>query len=42
MYPLSFRLDGKEVLGRLEGLRVNKLEAKALFVTYSIVHLEIY
>jgi len=39
-YPISFRLDGKEVLGRLEGLRGTKLEAKALFVTYSIVHLE--
>ena len=40
MYPISFRLDGKEVLGRLEGLRGTKLEAKALFVTYSVVHLE--
>jgi len=40
IYPLSFRLDGKEVLGRLEGMRGTKLEAKALFVTYSIVHLE--
>ena len=40
VYPISFRLDGKEVLGRLEGLRGTKLEAKALFVTYSIVHLE--
>lgn len=40
MYPASFRLDGKEVLGRLEGMRGTKLEAKALFVTYSIVHLE--
>jgi cell division protein FtsA len=39
-YPVSFRLDGKEVLGRLEGMRGTKLEAKALFVTYSIVHLE--
>lgn len=39
-YPISFRLDGKEVLGRLEGMRGTKLEAKALFVTYSIVHLE--
>lgn len=38
--PLSFRLDGKEVLGRLEGMRGNKLEAKALFITYSIQHLE--
>jgi len=40
MYPISFRLDGKEVLGRLDGMRGTKLEAKALFVTYSIVHLE--
>ena len=40
VYPLSFRLDGKEVLGRLEGMRGTKLEAKALFVTYSNVHLE--
>lgn len=40
MYPISFRLDGKEVLGRLEGMRGTKLEAKALFVTYSVVHLE--
>jgi len=40
IYPISFRLDGKEVLGRLEGMRGTKLEAKALFVTYSIQHLE--
>jgi len=40
MYPLSYRLDGKEVLGRLEGLRGTKLEAKALFVTYSVAHLD--
>jgi cell division protein FtsA len=40
VYPVSFRLDGKEVLGRLEGMCGTKLEAKALFVTYSIVHLE--
>ncbi|MFA5778372.1 MAG: cell division protein FtsA [Candidatus Paceibacterota bacterium] len=39
-YPISFRLDGKEILGRLEGMRGTKLEAKALFITYSIVHLE--
>ncbi|HEY4503384.1 MAG TPA: cell division protein FtsA [Candidatus Paceibacterota bacterium] len=38
--PLSHRLDGVEVLGRLEGMRGNKLEVKALFVTYSTVHLE--
>jgi cell division protein FtsA len=40
VYPISFKLDGKEVLGRLEGMRGTKLEAKALFVTYSIQHLE--
>ena len=40
IFPISFRLDGKEVLGRLEGMRGNKLEAKALIVTYSMQHLE--
>jgi len=40
VYPVSFKLDGKEVLGRLEGMRGTKLEAKALFVTYSVQHLE--
>jgi cell division protein FtsA len=40
VYPLSFRLDGKEVLGRIEGMRGTKLEVKALFITYSIQHLE--
>jgi cell division protein FtsA len=40
IYPVSYKLDGKEVLGRLEGLRGTKLEAKALFVTYSFVHLD--
>ena len=40
VYPISFRLDGKEVQGRLEGMRGTKLEIKALFVTYSIQHLE--
>ena len=38
--PLSHRLDGKEVLGRLEGMHGNKLEIKALFATYASVHLE--
>lgn len=40
MFPISYRLDGKEVMGRIEGMRGTKLEAKALFVTYSMVHLE--
>jgi len=40
VYPISYRLDGKDVQGRLEGMRGTKLEVKALFVTYSIQHLE--
>lgn len=40
VFPVSYRLDGKEVLGRLEGMRGTKLEVRALFVTYSIQHLE--
>jgi cell division protein FtsA len=39
-FPISYRLDGKDVLGRLEGMRGTKLEVKALFVTCSIQHLE--
>ncbi|MDP9249612.1 MAG: pilus assembly protein PilM [bacterium] len=39
-YPVSFRLDGKAIEGRLEGMRGTKLEIKALFITYSVVHLE--
>lgn len=40
IFPISFRLDGKEVLGRLEGMRGTKLEVKALMLTYSMQHLE--
>ncbi len=39
-FPISYRLDGKEVLGRPEGIRGIKLEIKALFITYSSSHLE--
>jgi cell division protein FtsA len=39
-FPLSFKLDGKEVFGRLEGMRGTKLEVKSMFFTYSIQHLE--
>ncbi len=39
-FPLTYRLDGKEVLGRLEGMRGIKLEVKGLFVTYAAAHLE--
>lgn len=38
--PISFKLDGKEVLGRPEGMRGNKLEVRALYVTISNQHLE--
>jgi cell division protein FtsA len=40
VFPLSFKLDGKDVQGRLEGMRGTKLEVKTLFITYSMVHLE--
>lgn len=39
-FPVSYKLDGKDVQGRLEGMRGTKLEIKALFVTCSNVHLE--
>ena len=40
VFHIYSRLDGKEVLGRLEGMRGTKLETKAFFVTYSVQHLE--
>jgi len=40
VFPVSYKLDSKEVLGRIEGMRGTKLEAKALILTYSIQHLE--
>mgnify|MGYP001617758905 CR=1 FL=1 len=40
VFPLSFKLDGKEILGRPEGMRGTKLEIKALFVTCSTSHFE--
>ncbi|MEI7810125.1 MAG: cell division protein FtsA [bacterium] len=38
--PLSFKLDGKEVLGKPEGMHGNKLEIKAVFITSSAKHWE--
>lgn len=38
--PLSFKLDGKEILGRPEGMKGTKLEIKALFITCSNTHFE--
>ena len=40
VFPLSFKLDGKEILGRPEGMKGTKLEIKALFVTCAISHFE--
>jgi len=40
VFPLSFKLDGKEILGRPEGMKGTKLEIKALFVTCSLPHFE--
>ncbi|MEK7588259.1 MAG: cell division FtsA domain-containing protein [Patescibacteria group bacterium] len=39
-FPISFKLDGKEVHGRVEGMRGTKLEVKALLVTCSNQHFE--
>jgi len=40
VFPLSFKLDGKEILGRPEGMKGTKLEIKALFITCAISHFE--
>lgn len=40
IFPISFKLDGKEILGRPEGMRGTKLEIKALFATCSLSHFE--
>jgi len=40
IFPISFKLDSKEVLGRPEGMQGTKLEMKALFVTCSLSHFE--
>jgi cell division protein FtsA len=39
-FPLSYKLDGKEIAGRPEGMRGNKLEIKVLFVVCSSQHFE--
>lgn len=38
--PLYFKLDGKKVLGTPEAMKGSKLEARALFITYSKQHLK--
>lgn len=40
MFPVTYKLDGKEVFGRPEGMHGNKLEVKALFATTGAQHLE--
>jgi len=37
--PIAFKLDGKKVLGSLEGMQGSKLEVHTMFVTYSKQHL---
>ena len=39
-YPISYKLDGKEVIGRPEGMSGTRLEVKALFITCSNQHLD--
>ena len=38
--PISFKLDGKKVLGQPAGLKGSKLEVKTNFITYSKLHLK--
>ncbi len=38
--PISFKLDGERILGRPEGLKGNKLEARVLFVLTAQQHLK--
>ena len=40
IFPLSFKLDGKEIIGRPEGMKGTKLEVKALFIVCSTNHFE--
>jgi cell division protein FtsA len=37
--PLAFKIDGRQVLGRPQGMRGNKLEVKTLFITCLEQHL---
>jgi cell division protein FtsA len=39
-FSLSFKLDGKEILGRPEGMHGMKLEVKTLYITCSFLHWE--
>jgi cell division protein FtsA len=39
-FPLSYKLDGREILGRPEGMHGTKLEGKTLFITCSYQHWE--
>lgn len=39
-FPISFKLDGKKVAGRPEGMKGNKLEVRAMFITYGAQHLK--
>lgn len=38
--PLSYKIDGKSILGRPQGMKGNKLEARVLFVTCLNQHLD--
>lgn len=39
-FPISFKLDGRKVAGRPEGMKGNKLEVRAMFITYGHQHLK--
>ena len=39
-FPLAYRLDGKKIIGRPDGMKGSRLEAQVLFITYSAPHLK--
>lgn len=39
-YPISFKIDGKEIPGRPEGIQGTKIETKVLFITSFSQHLD--
>lgn len=39
-FPVLFKLDGKKILGRPEGMHGNKLEVKTMFITLNNQHFE--
>jgi len=39
-FPISFKLDGKEIEGRIQGMHGTRLEIKTMFITSNLTHWE--